>query len=157
MKPVMNKREDIEEIVNSAAERAAKKVLETTVDTGVGTEGKKLSQVLKDIKNKPPEDKDKNEDVHKHEDDIDCPTCHTGHVHKLKEKDGILKCTGPGCDAEYRLISADPDFYCTNCNTPVKIPSTKELENKYSCPTCGKDKFKELDKYDKRRIKKIKS
>ena len=155
MKPIMkSNKEEIEEIVNSAAERAVKKVLETTVDTGTGTGGKKFSEVLKDIKNKPLEDIEKNKkDVHNHEDDIDCPTCHTGHVHKLKEKDGILKCTGPGCDAEYRLMSANPNFQCTTCGTPIEMPKSKELADKYSCPTCGRDSFKE---FDKRKIKKIK-
>lgn len=149
MKPVMNKREDIEEIVNSAVEKTTKKIF----DTAVGTEGKKLSEVLKDIKDKPPEQKDKKE-THTHgEDDIDCPSCHTGHVHKLKEQEGILKCTGPGCDAEYRLMSANPNFQCTTCGTPIEKPKSKELADKYSCPTCGRDSFKE---FDKKKIKKIK-
>lgn len=143
----MSKKEDIEEIVNSAVEKTTKKIFDTTV----GTEGKKLSEVLKDIKNKPLEDK---KDVHTHEDDIDCPSCKTGHVHKLKEKDGVLKCTGDGCGQEYYLASTTPEFQCANCGTPVNKPAKKELEDTYVCPTCGKDHFKE---FDKRKIKKIKS
>lgn len=151
VKPNMSKKEDIEDIVNSAVEKTTKKIFDATV----GTEGKKLSDVLKDIKNKTIEDTGKKEDVHKHEDyDIDCPSCKTGHVHKLKEKDGVLKCTGDGCGQEYYLASTTPEFQCINCGTPVNKPLSKELEDKYSCPTCGKDHFKE---FDKRKIKKIKT
>lgn len=149
VKPNMSKKEDVEEIADVSAERAIKKFL----DSPVGTEGKKLSEVLKDIKDKPPENKDK-KDVHTHEDDIDCPTCHKGHIHKLKEKDGVFKCTGDGCGQEYYLAPTIPEFQCTNCGTPVNKPAKKELEDTYVCPTCGKDHFKE---FDKRKIKKIKS
>lgn len=152
MKPVMNKREDIEEIVNSATERTAKKIFDTVIDTGVGTGGKKLSEVLKDIKDKPPEQK--NEGAHKHDDDIDCPACKTGHVHKLKnDESGTFKCMGNNCGKEYHLISTTPDFQCVNCGTPIDKPP-KELEDKYSCPTCGKDHFKE---FNKKLLKKIKT
>lgn len=159
MKPIMkSNKEEIEEIVNSAAERAVKKVLETTVDTGVGTGGKKFSEVLKDIKNKPLEDKDKNDKGHNHEEDIDCPTCgtHNGHSHKLISiGKGKLVCTGPNCKEEYNLISANPDFACTNCSTPIKKPETlDDNDDTYSCPTCGNKKFKE---FNKKLLKKIKS
>lgn len=162
VKPIMkSNKEEIEDIVNSAAERAAKKVFETSIGTEDGTEGKKFSEVLKDIKNKgksgESKDKDKDKDGHDHShstDEIDCPTCKTGHVHKLKnDESGTFKCTGPDCGKEYHLLSTTPEFQCINCGTPVDKPP-KELENKYFCPTCGKDHFKE---FDKRKIKKIKA
>lgn len=156
MKPIMkSNKEEIEDIVNSAAEKAAKKVLETTIGIGDGTGEKKFSEVLKDIKNKGKSEEGKDQDdkgEHEHEDDIDCPTCHKGHVHKLKNEAGTYKCTGPECGKEYHLISTTPEFQCINCGTPVDKPAKKELENTYVCPTCGKDHFKE---FDKRKIKKI--
>lgn len=152
MKPVMNKKEDIEEIVDSATERAVKKVFDTVIDTGAVTGGKKFSEVLKDIKNKSSEDKEKDKNFRHEEDEIDCPTCHKGHIHKLKEEEGIFRCTGPDCGKEYHLLSTTPEFQCINCGTPVDKPS-KEFEDKYSCPTCGKNHFKE---FDKKKIKKLK-
>lgn len=99
---------------------------------------KKLSERLRDIKNS-------------HSDDelVDCPTCgdHKGHSHKLKsDGKGSLICTGPNCGEKYNLISADPDYSCMNCGTPVKKPLSKELEDSQTCPTCGKDHFKPFDK-----------
>lgn len=154
VKPNMSKKEDIEDLIKNTAAQTTKQILDTVVDTGSGTEGKKLSTILSDIKNKVVM-QETPVDTHKHEnEDIDCPTCKTGHVHKLKEKEGMFKCTGPDCGKEYHLISTTPDFQCVNCGTPVDKPLSKELEDKYSCPTCGKDHFKE---FDKRKIKKVKS
>lgn len=143
VKPNMSKKEDIEEIVNSAVEKTTKKIFDTTV----GTEGKKLSTILSDIKNKPPEDK---KDVHTHEDDIDCPTCKTssqdGHKpHKLHSdgKSGLV-CTGPDCKHEYLIIpKAHAEYKCTSCGQEhIKIDTrNKELIKGDKCINCGKDEF----------------
>lgn len=144
MKPVMDKREDIEEIVNSAVEKTTKKIF----DTAVGTEGKKLSEILKDIKDKPPADKDKKETHTYGEDDfLDCPTCsdHKGHSHKLKsDGKGSLICTGPDCKREYLIIpKTQAEYKCTNCGQEhIKIDTrNKELIKGDKCVNCGKDEF----------------
>jgi len=150
MKPNMSKKEEIEDIIRNTVEQTTKKVLDATVDAGSGNEGKKLSQILKDIKNKPPEDKDKKE-VHTHEDDdIDCPSCKTsgqdGHkAHKLHSdgKSGLV-CTGPDCKHEYLIIpKTHAEYVCESCGqSHVKIDTkNKELIKNDKCINCGKDAF----------------
>lgn len=147
------KKDELEETVKTIADKLSK--LESSVAVEKSDEEEKLSQTLKDIKNKSVPI-DTGHEGHNHsEDEIDCPTCKTGHVHKLKnDESGIFKCTGPECGKEFHLLSTTPDFQCIGCGTPIDKPATKELEDSYVCPTCGKDHFKE---FDKRRFKKIKT
>jgi DNA-directed RNA polymerase subunit RPC12/RpoP len=165
---VKTKKNELEESVKTIAEKLSKLestiVVEKSGKVEKSDDGDKLSQTLKDIKNKIPStsiesgQEDKHGHEHSHEsklvDEIDCPSCKTGHVHKLKnDESGLFKCTGPECGKEYHLVSTTPDFQCIGCGTPIDKPP-KELENTYTCPTCGKDHFQE---FDKRKFKKIKT
>lgn len=157
MKPIMKSNKDeIEDIVNIAAEKAAKKVLETTIGIGDGTGEKKFSEVLKDIKNKGKSEEGKDQDdkgKHEHNhsvDEIDCPTCKTSSQdgrkpHKLHSdgKSGLV-CTGPDCKHEYLIIpKARAEYVCESCGqSHIKIETrNKELRKNDKCVNCGKDTF----------------
>lgn len=152
-------KEEIDEIIRNTVEQTTKKVLDSTIDTGSGTEGKKLSTVLKDIKNKPLEDKEKNDKGHNHEEDIDCPSCkisgpeHKPHKLHSDGKSGLV-CTGPDCKHEYLIIpKAHAEYKCTSCGQEhIKIDTrNKELIKGDKCINCGKDEFVPIGyKIDKR-------
>lgn len=68
-------------------------------------------------------------------DDILCPTCHTGHVHRVESNGLSVKCTGPGCGKEYVMVDKAADYQCSTCGVPIKKPSDpKSIEG---CPFCG--------------------
>jgi len=80
---------------------------------------------------------------HNHKDDeIACPTCKGGHIHKVDDKNGLIyKCTKDGCGFEAILVDTRSDFKCNNCGAPIKKPEdpTKEKEME-GCPFCKSKK-----------------
>lgn len=146
IKPVVKQKKeeviDVQELMKQAAQQAAEQTRKTLLETDTG-DGK-LSDVLKNIRNK---------SYIKSDDDslIDCPTCHRGnnghegHVHKLKNDKGILKCTGPDCGSEYIIVpKVQAEYICETCGAPhLKIDTrNKELRKSDVCLGCGSDHFK---------------
>jgi DNA-directed RNA polymerase subunit RPC12/RpoP/ElaB/YqjD/DUF883 family membrane-anchored ribosome-binding protein len=77
------------------------------------------------------------------ENDILCPTCHKGHIHKLSSDGMVAKCTGEGCTEEYILVPKSSDYKCIGCGLPIKkLPGDKQLDD---CPFCGSTKAKKFD------------
>jgi hypothetical protein len=85
---------------------------------------------------------------HSHEhDDINCPTCGKGHVHKMIGEGLKIKCTGAGCGDEFVMVPIQPDHECKTCKFPIKMPKNVEIVNNdpvikahahgLSCPNCG--------------------
>lgn len=74
-------------------------------------------------------------------DDVLCPTCHDGHVHRIETNGLSVKCTGPNCGKEYVLVDKTADYQCATCGVPIKKPNDpKSIEG---CPFCsGKKAFK---------------
>lgn len=134
---------DVDNLVAKAAQMASEQTRKTLLETETGAG--KLSDVLKDIKNKK---------IAHEEDLIDCPTCHRGnnghegHVHKLKNDKGILKCTGPECGQEYLIVpKTQAEYVCETCGQPhIKVDTrNKELRKNDVCIGCGDDRFKLTD------------
>lgn len=103
-----------------------------------------LSTVESTIPSQEERGEQKGEHIHSH-DDILCPTCNKGHIHKMEtDKTGLVhKCTGPGCGEEYVMVNKKADYKCLRCNGPLKKPSEgKELD---SCPFCGSTRAVHFD------------
>lgn len=69
-------------------------------------------------------------------DDILCPTCHTGHIHKLEKggKSYELVCKDGTCHMEYVLIPKNADYKCVKCGGPLKKPNEGVTID--TCPWC---------------------
>ncbi len=71
---------------------------------------------------------------HKHEDDVFCPTCNKGHVHKLDSSGLTMQCTDGNCKEKFFVIPESADYQCTNCGYPIKKPSDDKTID--ACPFC---------------------
>jgi len=67
-------------------------------------------------------------------DDIFCPSCQKGHIHKMESSGLKMKCTDGTCGEEFFVIPKSADHSCSNCGFPIKKP---EDETKIdACPFC---------------------
>ena len=105
-------------------------------------------QEIKDEKTEQKEETKTTKEIPEHEkhihDDISCPTCIKGHIHKLEGVgNGKVKCTGDKCGIEYALIPTIAEYKCTNCGSPHKKPiESTDLD---SCPFCNNKEFAKVD------------
>ncbi len=105
----------------------------------------KFEEIIRKIREKTSEKIPKKEEKSKEEkveekshEDVDCPTCGTGHVHKVTGNGLTLKCTGDKCGEEFVMLSKSADHACRNCGFPLKKPvEGKKLD---ACPFCGTNK-----------------
>ncbi len=155
--------EKIKELIKETAEETTKKNAELFKTSQEGS-GSKISQILRNVKEgqvtqqidkqetKPEinqiEKKEEKHEEHKHEehvnDELPCPTCKTGNVHKLEgTSNGRVKCSGPNCGLEYALIPTNADYQCTNCGSAHKKPV--ESNDSDICPFCSGNEFKKFD------------
>ena len=87
---------------------------------------KKIEEIVKKV------------EEHKHEDDVFCPTCNKGHVHKLDSSGLTMQCTDGNCKEKFFVIPESADYTCTDCGYPIKKPADdKVLE---ACPFCKNNK-----------------
>jgi hypothetical protein len=92
------------------------------------------------------EDKEKIEKEKKiAENDILCPTCHQGHVHKLEsDKSGLVyKCHGDKCGLEHIFIPKNSDYKCVGCGMPLRKP--EDPKSMDGCPFCHGSKAVKFD------------
>lgn len=76
-------------------------------------------------------------ETHTH-DDIFCPSCQKGHVHKMESNGLKLKCADGKCGEEYFIIPKSADHTCTNCGFPIKKPADEKTLD--ACPFCNNNK-----------------
>lgn len=82
------------------------------------------------------------------EKDLLCPTCHTGHVHRLEsDKSGLVyKCHGDKCGYEFVMVAKDSDYKCVGCGAPLKKPEKEEhAKEMEGCPFCKNKKAIKFD------------
>ncbi len=114
----------------------------------------KIEEIIKKMKDKVPERIVKHEEPvkepvkepvveHNHEDDVFCPTCNKGHVHKMESNGLKMKCTGKDCGEELFIIPKSADFACTNCGFPIKKPADDKVIE--GCPFCHNSKAAPFD------------
>lgn len=135
---------------NSGIDKNIEDVIEKKLNDGVKVPGSKLSRMIDVIKEK------KSESGIGHEEDIiNCPTCHTGHMHALtkdmgkdgKKHNGVsYKCTGPGCGNEFVMVDKKADYKCSNCSAPIRKPVDESKATEYDgCPFCNGKKAVKFD------------
>ncbi len=157
MRPGFRKPED------DVARRVEEKV-KTEVDSKIKTEvDKRVSEILKEREDKEKvqkaeklktavdvakaikgeSEKEKAEKENKEKDDLLCPTCHIGHLHKMEQSGLSVKCVGDKCGREYVLLDTQADYQCKNCGIPIKKPDDPKSID--SCPYCGSKKAVKFD------------
>lgn len=146
MKPITKVPEEelarmIEERVSPLGEKLEEISIKLTKDRDrERPKEEKIEEIIAKIKAKQPEkikkqeDKEKEEVKDEHIDDVDCPTCKTGHVHKVVGNSLALKCTENKCGEEYVLVSKNADHICADCGLPIKKPV--EGKKLGECPFC---------------------
>jgi Zn finger protein HypA/HybF involved in hydrogenase expression len=73
---------------------------------------------------------EKKEHDHNHE-DIPCPTCMKGGMHKMVGNGLNLKCADGSCGKEYVIVPKDADAKCKTCGLPLNSGIKVD-----SCPFC---------------------
>jgi len=141
--------DEIEEIIEKATSGLSSKIdkLEKTIEESkqkpreenvdsILTKIRAKQEAAEKIKSEKDKVESKKDDSkeHNHE-DILCPGCHKGHIHKMIGDGLKVKCTGDGCGDEYIMVPIQPDHECKTCKFPIKKP--KEGKNLDACPNCG--------------------
>ncbi len=82
----------------------------------------------------PEEKKEEKKEVHDHDhnhEDIPCPTCMKGGMHKMVGSGLNLKCADGSCGKEYVIVPKDADAKCKTCGLPLNSGIKVD-----SCPFC---------------------
>ncbi len=121
------KEEKIEDIIKKMKNRIPEKISKK--------EEPVEEQVKEPVKEFVKEPVKSSEHVH---DDVFCPSCQKGHIHKVESSGLKMKCTDGTCGEEFFVIPKNADHTCTNCGYPIKKPSDEtKLE---ACPFCNNKK-----------------
>lgn len=88
------------------------------------------------------------------DDEISCPTCHKGHIHKLGIDGITATCTD--CGKKSFISPEDADSNCTTCGLAFKRPDENSKYKVNECPRCKNItaeifNLEELKKRDMRR------
>lgn len=95
-------------------------------------------------------EREKAEKAEREKNDILCPTCHTGHLHKMEQSGLNVKCVGDKCGKEYILLDTAADYRCQTCGIPILKPEDTTSIDK--CPYCH---GKKAVKFDWSKIRKV--
>lgn len=136
--------EKVEDIINNMKNKIPEKILRK--------ESSKPSSIVENVVEKPVEKIVEKVVEHNH-DDIFCPTCSKGHVHKIDSSGLKMKCTDGKCGEEFVIVPKSADAQCTTCGLPIKIPDDVDLKNEKNktssklsdCPFCGGTNAKIFD------------
>ena len=130
------KEEKIEDIIRKMKEKTPERILKKQEEVKESVKEPVKEPIKEPEKLKEPvkEPVKESEPEHIH-DDVFCPTCQKGHVHKIESSGLKLKCTDGKCGEEYFVIPKSADHACTNCGFPIKKPEDeKSLDG---CPFCS--------------------
>ncbi len=122
------KEEKIEEIIKKMKDKIPERISERLnkgIDVNKVDEKKDELKKVDEVPKEP-------EHVH---DDVFCPSCQKGHIHKMENSGLKLKCTGKDCGEEYVVVPMSADYTCTNCGLPIKKDEKME-----ACPFCNNKK-----------------
>jgi len=155
MKPITRTQDDIiKEVEKSLKEKTDElgiKLDEISSKITVKPREEKIEDIIKKMKDRVPEkiirklespkepeiveiESVKKIEEHKHDDDVFCPTCNKGHVHKLDSSGLTMKCTDGKCGEKFFVIPESADYTCTECGYPIKKPSDDKSID--ACPFC---------------------
>lgn len=119
-----------DEKINEIIQRMKDKIPEKVVKNSTKQESLEKHENIE--KHEP----EKKEFDHSHENDLDCPSCSKGHIHKIENSGLTMKCTDGNCGEEFFIIPKSADHACTNCGFPIK-KSIAESKNLNGCPFCN--------------------
>lgn len=90
-------------------------------------------------------EREKAEKAEREKNDILCPTCHAGHLHKMEQsRNGLsIKCVGKDCGKEYVLLDTMADYRCQTCGIAIKRPEDPSTID--GCPFCGSTRAVKFD------------
>lgn len=120
------KEEKIEDIIKKMKERIPEKIV------------KKDQDIVKiDVEKEVVKEPVKKEPEHVH-DDVFCPLCTKGHMHKLENSGLTMKCTDNSCNEKFFVIPKSADHSCSKCGYPIKKPTDEKVLE--ACPFCKNSK-----------------
>ena len=128
MKP---KDEKIEDIIRKMKEKIPEKIIRKEQEI-VKPEPEVVKEIVKEVKEEP-----KKEPEHVH-DDVFCPTCGKGHIHKMESSGLTMKCADGKCGEKFFVIPEGADHSCSECGYPIKKPADDKLIE--ACPFCKNNK-----------------
>lgn len=136
------KESKVEDIISNMRNKIPERITKPSLDrTGKSQERSIINDELKNIEKV----KEKIiEHEHDHNEDVYCPTCSKGHVHKIDGNGLTMKCTGKDCGEEFVIVPKSADYKCKTCGLPVKKPTEKGKDIE-SCPFCGGNEAKLFD------------
>lgn len=120
------KEEKIEDIIKKMKERTPEKIVKKDQDIV------KTNVEKEDVK-----ESVKKESEHVH-DDVFCPSCGKGHIHKMESSGLTMKCTDGNCGEKFFVIPEGADHSCSECGYPIKKPADDKLLE--ACPFCKNTK-----------------
>ena len=122
------KDEKIEDIIRKMKEKIPEKIVRREQDV-VKPEHVEEKEVIKEPVKKEPE--------HTH-DDVFCPTCGKGHIHKMESSGLTMKCADGKCGEKFFVIPEGADHSCSECGYPIKKPADDKVIE--ACPFCKNTK-----------------
>ncbi len=163
VKPIFNKPEEdlhrridekvkfeVEERIKSEVDERVKSILKEREDTDRKERADRIAKAVDVAKILKADVGTEKEKAEKEKNDILCPTCHIGHLHKMEQTGLTVKCVGDKCGKEYVLLDTTADYRCQNCGIPLKKPEDpKSLDG---CPYCS---GKKAVKFDWGKIRKV--
>lgn len=116
------KDEKIEDIIKKMKDKIPERIVKREQEIV------KEPEIAKDTKKEP-------EHVH---DDVFCPSCNKGHIHKMESSGLTMKCTDETCGEKFFVIPEGADHTCTECGYPIKKPADEKVLE--ACPFCKNSK-----------------
>lgn len=118
------KEEKIEDIIRKMKDKIPERIVKKEPEIPEGI-SKREPEIPERIVRKEPE--------HVH-DDVFCPSCGKGHIHKLENSGLTMKCTDGSCGEKFFVIPEGADHSCSECGYPIKKPVDDKLLD--ACPFC---------------------
>ena len=127
------KEEKIEDIIRKMKDRVPEKIVKREQEIVREPVKESVKEPIKESIKEP-------EHVH---DDVFCPSCNRGHVHKMESSGLKMKCTDGNCGEELFVIPKSADYACANCGFPIKKPTDEKVLD--GCPFCHNPKAVPFD------------
>lgn len=155
MKPVTKTTEEVfSKILDNRTKPLEEKLDEIAAKITAKPKEEKIEDIIKKMKDKIPErivkreqevpkepevikEPAKKEPEHVHE-DVLCPSCTKGHMHKMESSGLTMKCTDGSCGEKFFVIPEGADHSCSECGYPIKKPADDKLLE--ACPFCKNTK-----------------
>lgn len=130
--------EKVEDIIKKMKERIPERIIRPNPEP-IKQEPEPIKQQPDPIKEVKQEIKEPSKPPEPPHENVLCPNCTKGHIHKLESSGLKMKCSDGSCGEEYFMIPKDADSTCVGCGMPLK-QSIFESKNLDHCPFCHGNK-----------------